>query len=496
MLRITLALLFIFCFNVLIPAQKVFEYNSNCQQAYKNISLLKINNAIDLLEKEKQQNPNNLIPHYLENYIDVVKFFFDEDITQYDKIIDNINDRIDLIKDGKSNSPFYKFCLSSSYLHKSLIQMKYGDKTKGAFNARKAFIYIKENKKEHKTFLPNDFLFGSMQTVIGTLPKGYKWIASILGVSGSVTEGMTNLRNFNNSSDTWAKFFHNESEFVYCFLMFNIENKKDETLQHIFNKKLDLVNNHYFTLMASNLALNNKNTELAKNIVLNRNKSEEYFKTNVWDFQLGLCKLYKLELDESIAYFEKFINTFKGNFYRKDVYQKLSWAYFLKGDLETCKKYRKDILTKGSTNSEADIQALDEAKKGKFWNTTLLQTRLLNDGGYNTEALNILKNKTINSFNSAEEKLEYVYRLGRIYDDLKQYDIAINYYNQAIEMGIERTEYFASRAALQTAIIYEKKNDTLKSLEYYNKVLDMGSHDYKNSIDQRAKSGIARIKRN
>ncbi|MCX6209010.1 MAG: tetratricopeptide repeat protein, partial [Bacteroidetes bacterium] len=150
--------------------------------------------------------------------------------------------------------------------------------------------------------------------------------------------------------------------------------------------------------------------------------------------------------------------------------------------------------TKGNESTEADKQALKEAKQGKWWNVILLQSRLLNDGGYNNEALKNLQGKTIESFTSIEEKLEFVYRLGRINDDLHKYDDAIKYYNQAIELGKERTEYYAARAALQIAMIYEKKGNKQQAINYYQQCIDMDDHDYKNSLDQKAKSGIARLK--
>jgi tetratricopeptide (TPR) repeat protein len=212
----------------------------------------------------------------------------------------------------------------------------------------------------------------------------------------------------------------------------------------------------------------------------------------VWDMQMGFVKLYQLELTEAIQYFEKYVTDCKGNFYVKDMYQKISWAYLLLGNMEAAKKARFNIVTKGNTNTEADKQAYKEAKEGKWQNVILLKSRLLNDGGYNNEALKNLLGKTIESFATVEEKLEFVYRVARINDDLHKDDEAIKYYTQAIEIGEQRTEYYAARAALQMAIIYEKRNNKIQAINYYNKVINMDNHDYKNSLDQKAKSGIAR----
>lgn len=493
--RICFSLFFLLLCNCVF-SQQVYEFNSVCQQAYKEIGQLKIANGQALIDKAKLQNPNNLIPIYLESYIDVLELIFNENELVYKKRKQKISERISLLKKGSETSPFYKYCLSNIYLHKSIIGLRYGDNLSASLDAKKAYSLVKENRKQFSTFMPNDMLYGSMQAIAGTIPNGYKWLANILGMKGSIADGMKTLYNFVNSNDPWAKLFSNEGELMYCYLNYYILNNKDETIQRLQSPKFDLVNNHLFAYIASNLSINNKQTLLGKNIILNKNKSAQYLSTPVWDFQMGYACMHKLELAEAIASFEKFLANSKGNFYIKDTYQKLSWIYYLQNNLTAAQKARENVLLKGSTDAEADKQALKEAKNNKWFNILLLKSRLLNDGGFNEDALKLLAGKTIESFVNMEEKLEFVYRLGRINDDINKTEDAIKFYNQAIEIGKERTEYFAARAALQIAMIYEKKGNKNEAIKYYNICLDMDNHDYKNSLDQRAKSGIARCKGN
>lgn len=480
--------------NFAAIAQKVYEFNSTCQQAYKEICMLKIASGIVLIEKAKQQNPNNLIPIFLESYVDVLELFFDENEANYKLKKSSINNRISELKKGSTTSPFYNFCLCNAYLHKSVISIKYNENLSAAWDAKKAYSYIKDNRKQFATFTPNDMLYGSLQAITGTIPKGYKWLAGILGMKGNATEGMKLLNNFVVSTDPWAKLFSKEGELMFCYLNYFVDNKKEETIAHIQSNKLDLINNHLLAYMAANIAINNKQTDYGKSIILNRNKSAAYLQTGIWDMQIGYAQLHKLELQDAVTSFEKYLGAFKGKFYVKDVYQKLSWAYYLQGNIAAAQKARTNVIIQGSTEAEADKQALKEAKENKWANVILLKCRLLNDGGYNAEALKLINGKTIESYSKPEEQLEFVYRLGRIYDDLHKDDDAIKYYQQAINLGEIRTEYYAARAALQIAMINEKKGYKVEAINYYNKCLDMDNHDYKNSLDQRAKSGIARCK--
>ncbi|MEO8171952.1 MAG: hypothetical protein ABI581_02670 [Sediminibacterium sp.] len=485
--------IFIFFFNS-VQAQKVYEFNSTCQQAYQEITKLKIASGLALVEKAKQQNPDNLIPVLLESYADFYILFLNEDPKEYETRYPKFAERISALEKGSKSSPFYNYCLSTVRVHKAASAIKFGKIWEAGWDFRRAYQLIKDNKKEFPTFSANDLIYGSLQTAAGTIPNGYKWLASLFGIKGSVTEGMKTVRGFINSNDPWAKVFFNEAAFFYPYLMFYVENKKEEALAFIQQRKLDIVNNHLYTFMAANLAINNKQSDYARNVILNRNKSDEYLKTTIWDFELGFTKVYHLELPEAEKYLENFLNNFKGKFYVKDAYQKLSWCYYLQGNQAKADEARKNILKKGSTDSDADKQALKDAKSGKWPNVLLLKARLLSDGGYHNDAAGLLQGKTEDDFTKEEDKLEFAYRVARIYDDLDRTDEAIRNYLIAIRMGESRTEQFAARAALQIGQIYEKRGQKALAIVYYQKCMDMEDHEFKNSLDQKAKSGIARCK--
>ncbi len=92
-----------------------------------------------------------------------------------------------------------------------------------------------------------------------------------------------------------------------------------------------------------------------------------------------------------------------------------------------------------------------------------------------------------------EQKLEYAYRLARIYDEMGNDSAALRLYDATIKIGTNRPEYYAARAALQAGYIYEKAGDKQKARQFFQTCLDMEGHDYKNSLDQRAKSGMLRL---
>jgi tetratricopeptide (TPR) repeat protein len=485
----------VICFvSVIAFSQKVFEFTGTCQAAYIEITKLKIDTGKQLIEQARLENPNNLIPELLDGYIDFFVLFFNEDQTEYQARKGNFDKRLKAFDEGPQNNPFYRYCKALTYLQRAAVRIKFGERYSAGWDFKKANSLIKENQSKYKSFQLNNLVSGPLQVAIGTVPKGYKWITNLLGLKGSITGGMQLMRNFLNSNDPYAKLFSNEAIFYYCYLMFYIENKPDEVFKFIQARKLDVAQNHLFAYMAANLASNNKRNDYAKSIIQNRSQSPGYLSTPVWNFELGYLYLHKLQLDSAIFNLEKFTNSFKGNFYMKDALQKISWAYYLKGDTTEAERYRLLCIKNGNTDTDADKKAYKDAKSKVWPNPVLLKARILNDGGYNKDALALLLDKNINDFTRPEEALEFAYRLARIYDDMRRDNEAIQFYQTAIRLGKNRQEYYAARAALQMGYIYEKRGQKSLAIAAFQQCIDMEDHEYKDSLDQRAKAGIARCK--
>ena len=485
--------IFFFTFSCLhANAQKAFDFNANCQQAYKEITSLRLDAGLALLSQERQQNPDNLIPDLLEEYVDFFTLFFNEDPAQFDALVPKFSERLDRLEEGPENSPFYLYSRAILYMQKASVEIKFSKTWSAGWDFKKAFGLIKENRKKFPSFTPNNMVYAPMLVVAGTIPDGYKWLASLFGIKGSIQDGMKIMVNFVNSDDPMAKLFFNEASFYYCYILFYIENEQDKVFDYINDRNLDLKNNQLLTYMAANLAINAKKTDYAESVIKGRNQSSQYLKTPVWDFEMGYIKLHQLQLNEAATYFQRFLDQFKGKFYVKDCYEKLAWCYYLLGNTSAANNARQLVLSNGNTMTDADKQANKDAKSGIWPNTILLKARILSDGGYHTEALKLLAGKSARDFSRPEDKLEFAYRVGRIYDDLGRDNEAVQMYLLAINLGQGRTEYFAARAALQIGYIYEEAGQTSKAIEYFKKCIGMKDHEYKDSLDQKAKAGIAR----
>ncbi|MDO9155782.1 MAG: hypothetical protein Q7U17_02850, partial [Sediminibacterium sp.] len=64
-------------------AQTKFDFNASCFLAYQEIGKLKTKTGQLQIQKIQLQQPDNLIPVLLENYIDFYTLFFNEDPAEY-----------------------------------------------------------------------------------------------------------------------------------------------------------------------------------------------------------------------------------------------------------------------------------------------------------------------------------------------------------------------------------------------------------------------------
>ena len=141
---------------------------------------------------------------------------------------------------------------------------------------------------------------------------------------------------------------------------------------------------------------------------------------------------------------------------------------------------------------DEDKSAQKEYDSGTAPNTTLLRARIQFDGGFFTEALKTLIQSSSATF-TAEESLEFTYRLGRIHDELSNQSDAISYYQMTMQNGAESKRYFAANSSLMMGLLYEKSGNPNKALEAFKACSSFNNSEYRNSILQKAKAGIQRL---
>ena len=475
-------------------AKNVFDFNENCKKAYELMVSLQLNKAAELISTEKKQNPKNAVVAYLEHAHDFMIFFVEEKGKDFKTMDAHLNERLNVLEKADDKSPWQKYLIAQMNLEACILNGKMGNYFTALIEVRRANILLNENLKKFPAFIPSKKGLGLIHCLMGTVPEKYKWGANLLGFNGNLQQGMNELWQVKDYADKNDFYCKHELNFLYVYgLLFMQNDKKNSWL---IAKKLwdENSQNKLYCFLAANVALSTAQNDAAIAVLKNKPTSPDYLNFDYLNYMMGVALLRKLDAT-SVDYLEKFLKADDRQNFVKDGYQKLAWAYLLKNDLVNYAKALQKCKTKGNTVVDADKQALREVEAGEQPDLLLLKARLLCDGGYYKEAIDLMAGHKMQEFKTKKDQVEFVYRAGRIYHDWGFADKAIPYYNAAIEYGGDLPQYYACNAALNLGLIYEQKKDKQQAEKFFKLCINSKNADYKNSLEQKAKTGLERLKK-
>ncbi len=468
-----------------------FEWSDNCRQAYDLLIALRLEEAQEKIRLEQSNNPSNELPLLLDNQREMLIVFLGEQASDLAIFAENKDARLTQLKSSDKTSAYHLFVQAEIKLQSALARLKFEEYLGAAWEIRQAYKLLLQNDEKFPNFAPNKKTLGYIHALIGTVPDSYKWLLKILGFSGEVQQGINEIKQSIQNSKAQNIPVYQEAQLIYAFFLIYLDTKYYQAEQIIENdlqpqtKLLD-------TFTTAHILFRLGRIEESMQVIQNRPQSSEYYYIYYFDYMLGALKLYQQEADAA-QYLRQFVNNFKGRHFIKDAYQKLAWYHLIQGDEAQYKHYISQCLHKGEDLFDTDKKALEEAQNGIVPNVSLLHARLLFDGALYQESLQVLEQMPTEHLNSAEEKIEKVYRLARAYEGLKDWDTAIHYYQASIEESGSLPLYFAPKSALQLGLILERQNDPSQARHYFEKALSYPKHAYKDSIDQQAKAGIERL---
>ncbi|MFN3939426.1 MAG: tetratricopeptide repeat protein [Chitinophagales bacterium] len=470
---------------------QTYDFNANCTDAYNLIQSLRFNEAKVLIEKEKSGNPQNLIPYFLDNGIDFISIYISENETEFKTLAKNKDARLSKIKTGDPASPYYLYCQAEILIQWAFARLKFEEYVTAFSEVRKAFQLLEENDRKFPFFIANKKSLGMLHAIVGAIPDKYKWGVNMLGMEGTIEQGMFELESVIQYANTHTFIFQQESYLYYAFLSLYLQ--KDDVKAWNIVKDLNTKNNLLNTFCIASIGMRTGRNNEAIAALQNKPTGSQYYPFPFLDFLHGLALLRKLD-PAADAYFHKFLQTFKGKNYIKEAYQKLAWSALLQNNKAKYTEYMQLCITKGDDIIDDDKQALMEAQRNKPPHVVLLKSRLLFDGGYYKEALKVLEGLNTDDFPDPKDKAEFTYRAARIYHASGNPEKAKGYYNSTIKNGESLPYYFAAGSALKLGEIFEKEGNYIKAKEYYNRCLNMKNEEYKTGLDSQAKAGLNRLK--
>ncbi len=475
-------------------AQGKFEYTQELKLIYQDILDLKLEKAKVALSALKKSEPKNLSHLHIENYIDFFTVFINEDEKEFKRLEKNRKKRIKYIqKHGDKTSPYYLFSQAEINLQWALARAKFGQQFNALRDLYSAYRDLKQNETLHPDFTENKKSLSVIHAVNETIPIP-SLIKKIFTLEGDLKQGEREILEVLAYTKKEKPFFYAEALASHVIITLYQKNDKQAAYTALKESTLDPSSSNLVNFLYAKVAQRAGYNDDAIKILSTRSQGKEYHPFHYLDFLMGLSKLRKLETDADVP-LKQFVKNFKGRLYLKEAYQKLAWyELVINEDQEAYNSYIRMVDKVGTELVDDDKQAQQEYDEGITPNIDILRARLLFDGGYFQRAYNYLIQNSEKYIYNSQLVLEYYYRLGRSTQALQNYTDALTYFRLTVENGRGSEKYFACNAALQMGIIYEGQNRYEEAEKYFKECLSMQPSKYKNSLHQKAKTGLDRIK--
>ena len=483
-----LTVLFILSSAVMGLAQD-FDFNANLQNAYNEVTKLRLAHAKQLSSKE---SPNNGYKILVDCLADAVNVYASESETEYEKLVDKVDDALDVIEDLDTKAPQQRQLRAEIKFYLALVQMKLGHETKAGMTVMSAYKLLEENKKLFPNYSANNKILGVIHVLIGSVPENYRWITKMLGLKGNIDQGIRELEIATQDKITGfeAKFF---KLFIQSYILpinDKVRTEVNEFVQKYTDSELAL-------FLGVAISEKDNKSDQAWKILQKVQNGNGYLRLPIFDFYTAEIYLQKGNYAKAESYYQAYLKKFKGHSFIKDSFYKLFITNYLSGENQQATAFLQNINQYGKKLSESDKAAQkfydNYTKTKQLPNKNLLQARLAIDGGYYKEALENIKDINENTLSSNLDKADFNFRKGRIYQNLGDTDLAIPAFERSIAFAQSLDTHFGASSSLQLGYIYQKKKDSKKALSWFEKALSYKKHEYKNSVDNKAQAAITDI---
>jgi len=464
-----------------------YEMTPRAEVIYRRILRLELDGAEADLKAFRKTNPTNLVSDHLDSYVDFFRLYLKGDERMDERLSGRFDRRIDALETGDKDSPYYRYALAEARLHRSLIDLRFERYLAAFRELNRANKLLRENAKRFPDFLLTYKDLGLLHAAVGSIPPQYKWGVELFSsLNGTIAEGRAEMELAVSNRDSP---FLLETEVLYAFLELHLAGEPEKAFAKIQSLGLQPKTNALHCFVLANLAMRNGRNDMALRLLEAQPRGGETADFPYLDFMLGLVKLRALDPAARI-YFQSFNVRYAGRHFKEEARQKIAWSYLLSGNEARYHKTMENIG--GGSQAGGDQNAAREAARQSLPHPDLLRARLLFDGNYCTRARAQLEKIEPGTL-TEEERLEFLYRTGRVLEGLKKYDEAILFYRQTVTTGRDNPAFYACKSALQAGLIEERRGNKAAARKQFDDCLDISPAEYKTGLHLLAKAGLDRV---
>lgn len=470
----------LFCYG----QEKQWLADEKLNRAYTLVLNLQVDEARTLLNEIK--TPEQI---YVASLADALELLVSEDEGKFDIYEVEYEKRLDQLERIEPLTADALFALAELRLQWAFTYLKFSHEFDAAWNIRQAYLAVQECKKKSPGFIPIKKSSGLLEIMLGSVPEKYQWVMNVLNMEGSIETGLQDLQYVMNNCPRLSLETALLANLFRGFILQQTESASagfDEIVRQHPAQNLVL-------FLGASVAIKNSQSEKALTYLTRLKDGNAGLRIPYLFYQLGEVYLHKGEYESSIRSFQKFLDNYSGQNYIKDSYYKTGICYWLSENPSKAAKYFNRAKEEGRESSEADKYAARNLIEG-YPNVKLSKIRYATDGGYYDQARKIASSVTERELSTPKEKIEFTYRKARLAHKSGSVADAKKDYLETIHKQGDENWYYAPNACLQLGYLLMELQQHTEAKEYFEKALTYKKHEYKNSIDSKAKSALTQLK--
>jgi len=473
------------CLFLLLPVlglAQEWKFDAATQKAYDLVLNLQTDEAHALIPK-----PSTVQEHYVMALAEALELLITEDGEKFTEYEARFKERLD--RKTKLNSPEDIFLQTEIGMQWTFVYLKFGHEFDAAVNLRQAYLTTQEIKKRFPKFNAISKTSGLLDVIIGSVPEKYDWVLGLLNMEGSIELGLHELESIQKSDHALAF----ESALLYALTQGFVLQQTDFAWNHIQSILKEQPTNRLALFLGASIAIKNSQSEEALSLLSKLAEQQQGLPVYYADYLRGEVYLHKAEYLNAISSYRWFLTHYKGQNYMKDANYKIGLCYWLNGNTSDAKAIFKQAKSIGKEVTEADKYAARSLAETELPHVKLTKARYYTDGGYYTEASTVLEQILPSELPTQRDKVEYTYRKARLAHKMKDIPKAKKLYQETIDRNGTEPWYFAPNSCLQLGYIALEENNKETAKIQFNSALSYKKHEYKNSIDSKAKSALSQL---
>jgi TolA-binding protein len=478
------ACLFICCSLPSYGAGPEWKFDDATRKVYDLVLNLRFDQVHAQITK-----PETAQEHYATALAEALELLITEDSEKFSEYEDRFEARLE--RKTKPNNVEDLFLQAEIRMQWSFVYFKFGHEFDAALNLRQAYLTTQEIKKRFPTFAAINKTSALLDIIIGSVPEKYDWILGLLSIQGAVEPGLEDLEKL-RTSDNELRF---EADMLYALVQGFVLQHPEVGMKVIDQTISKHADNPLVLFIGGCIAVKNSQSEEALGMLNKLSVLQNTHPIYYADYLKGEVYLHKAEYLNAITSYRWFLSHYKGQNNIKDATYKIGLSYWLNGNVNDAQSTFRIARSLGKEITEADKYASRSLAEEELPHPMLTRARYFIDGGYYDQARDILDAIVATDLSTLRDQVELHYRKARLYHKTNNIADAKVNYGKTIELNGSSNWYFAPNACLQLGYIMMEENNNAAAEDYFERALAYKKHEYKNSIDTKAKTALAQLKR-